>query len=70
VKIEFFACSQPGQAGTKKEYRIMNKEHRISKEGGASRHILNRAFGAPSFDIPCSIFDIRYYFFSFPSAFF
>jgi hypothetical protein len=43
----------------------MNKEHRISKEGGASRHILTRAFGAPSFDIPCSIFDIRYSFFPF-----
>jgi hypothetical protein len=37
----------------------MAGEHRISKEGGASRHILTRAFGAPSFDIPCSIFDIQ-----------
>jgi len=41
---------------------MKNKECRISKEGGASRHILalnTRAFGAPSFDIPCSIFVIQ-----------
>jgi hypothetical protein len=30
----------------------------------------DRACGAPSFDIPCSIFVIRYSFFSFPSSFF
>ena len=39
----------------------------ISKEGGASRHILNIKGPAPSahhpstFDIPCSVFDIPFF---------
>jgi hypothetical protein len=46
-----------GVVGTKDEYRIMNKEHRISKEGVASRHILTIKGTAPSAHHP-STFDI------------
>jgi hypothetical protein len=37
------------------------------KEVGASRQLFKCAFGAPSFDIRYSLFDIRYFFFFFPS---
>ena len=57
-----------GQAGTKKEYRIKNKEHRMSKEGAlrANKRLRReryRACGAPSF-------NIRYSFFFFLPSFF
>jgi hypothetical protein len=48
---------------------ISNNEQGISNAEGRRRFApyLNSAFGAPSFDIPCSLFDIGYSFFSFPS---
>jgi gluconate kinase len=36
----FFACPHRGKATTKKEYRIMNKECRMSKESGLINFII------------------------------
>ena len=61
---DLVSLSLPGQVGTKKEYRIMNKEQGTPNIEGRRRfapyfyYKRNRASGAPSFDIPCSIFDI------------